>query len=383
MIFPELPDGYEPSDPDLPDGTVAIGTADWFDLILRLSIHPSLVAVAAPLARHANPDGTKTYPGAPKVGNMGGLSSSRVRDIIAFFIEQRLLVVKKRGGGRPRRDGSKPPPTEYRLTRPADLTALGMRLDPRFNPVPDGEGFEPLQDTELHAPTGAESGPGPGKHRAPTRREAAPKNVKQRQSTRAESGTPDTEHRAPTGAENKPDPTEHSAPVGADSTETPRADAHEPAELSAPVSADTPVDNSARPETPPTPDGNSARFYPKLSASARRDLVVPINPDLTPPWSSQATDLRGTPPSRIASAALDGEDTIGPVDFAAELAAARIILAASGDAAHWRAAARRALAERGRHHPGDQLVTVVAGELCRRAPSDHAHPDQTIMNGDS
>jgi hypothetical protein len=116
--------------------------------------------------------------------------------------------------------------------------------------------------------------------------------------------------------------------------------------------------------------------------------VVALGDHLT--YAGPADRPAGGPaprPSLLAAAALDGDGTVArntAVDGPAELAAARAALAASGDPARWRAAARRALAERGRTHPVDHLVTVVAAELYRRALTPaHHHPDTVIMTGGS
>lgn len=405
MIFPGMPDGSEPTDPTLPDGIVAISTRSWFDLILRMDVHPTCLATAASLARFASPDGSRVFPGAQKIADMVGRDDSVAREWINFLRDMKLLVLKKRGGGRPRRDGKKKPKgSEYRLTRPADLTTLPLWLDPAFDRIPDGAGFTPAAE-EPGVPADGEDAPGPGKHRAPTHNEKRRRPAKQRPQASADTKTEEPEHRSPASAENEPGTTEPRSPASAETT-TPTEEHRAPAsadseptdtELRSPASADEPVDNPGAAETPLVSDGNSACLEPKLRLPVPRDLDRDLDTRPNPFRSPQVTDSLGPgpdpnpaagavpPPSLLAAAALDGDGTAaGHVDAAAEILAARAALGSSGDAARWRAAARKALAARDRHNPADHLVTVVAGELYRRALTATAHhPDTVIMNGAS
>lgn len=119
--------------------TVPTHKGDWVDLVLRMNIPTQRKAVAFALAKFANPDGTKVFPGQEKVADMACLHETNARKHIKALVAAGMLTVVRRGGGRGGATNS------YRLSRPLDITTLPLWLDPDMNRVEDER-----HDAEVH-----------------------------------------------------------------------------------------------------------------------------------------------------------------------------------------------------------------------------------------
>lgn len=113
--------------------TVPIQRSQWTDLVLRMDIPTQRKTVAFALAKFANADGTRVFPGQQKVADMAKLHLTNARAHIRALEAAGMLLVVKRGGGR---NGD---PHVYRLTRPADITTLPLWLDPDMDRYADGD----------------------------------------------------------------------------------------------------------------------------------------------------------------------------------------------------------------------------------------------------
>lgn len=248
LIGGRAPDG-EPVDDTLPPHLRAIWTGHWTDLIWRLDITPSRKAAAMVLAYHSATDGTEVFPGGRRVGNMLNLSDQKaVRAHVKALEAMGLLYLVRRGGGRKRADADEAPSSEYRLTRPADITTLPLWLDPSMRPVPTAA------EATLEQPELRVSAPGETtEYRAYTPGETA-------------------EHRV-------------SAPA-----ETPEHRASTPGE--------GPVDNPDASETPGVSAQNSGGLTPKHRASTPPYLSSTKPQDQNPLWSPQV----GTSLAKITDA---------------------------------------------------------------------------------
>jgi predicted ArsR family transcriptional regulator len=102
----------------VPIETVPIHRAQWTDLVLRMRIPSRRKTVAFALAKFANADGSRVFPGQGKVADMAGLHETNARTHIRALVSVGMLTVVKRGGGR---GGAT---TTYRLSR-------GRRTSPR------------------------------------------------------------------------------------------------------------------------------------------------------------------------------------------------------------------------------------------------------------
>lgn len=109
--------------------TVLVPKTQWVDLVLRMDIPPQRKAVAFALSSFANPDGSRVFPGQGKVADMAGLHETNARKHIRALVVAGMLTVVRRGGGRGGATNS------YRLSRPLDITALPLWLDPDMNRV--------------------------------------------------------------------------------------------------------------------------------------------------------------------------------------------------------------------------------------------------------
>lgn len=127
--------------------TVPATKGEWVDLVLRMDVPAQRKAVAFALAKFANPDGTKVFPGQEKVADMARLHETNTRKHIKALVAAGMLIVVKRGGGRGGATNS------YRLSRPLDITTLPLWLDPDMNRVED----ERADSEEHQAPALGES----------------------------------------------------------------------------------------------------------------------------------------------------------------------------------------------------------------------------------
>ena len=266
--------------------TVPVHRAQWIDLVLRMDIPTQRKAVAFALAKFANSDGTRVFPGQQKVADMAKLHLTNARAHIRALVAAGMLVVVKRGGGR---NGD---PHVYRLTRPADITTLPLWLDP---------------DMERYENNG---GDGPEEHQAP----ALGENVEQEAPALGDS-------------------VDNSADEPVDNPETPSADTlhYDPAETVSPSVSGTFTERFGhfhralalpdQPSTNPRPTQ-----HPAGSTKATHSLVL-----VPPVRAEDETTPDPEPPTQP------------PAD--AEYEAAHAVLAAmrrpAADA--WRHAARRKL----------------------------------------
>jgi hypothetical protein len=344
----ELPD---PVDADLPEHLCAIRKLRWLDLLLRMKMPAGRFRVAVALARFGNAEGENVYPGEKKIADMGNVHVTNARAHIKALVGLGLLHLKEAGGGR---GGAT---HVYRLTRPADITTLQMWLDPRFNRVPDGEGFMPVAAEEHRVPAVGET----SEHRVP----AVAIHREYRVSALGETA----EHRALTLGE-------------------------------------APVDNCEDRETPSVSTGNTERFEPEYRAlalpeasknleepeplglpqatdslgwrergPAPAELAALVGPPKSAPWISPAPPAaaapHAAPPTGPRTYAPDppprivhGSATAVPT---AEAAAAFAVLAAlPGEGEWWRHAAARELRRDGIPDPTAQDLAIRAAAILRR-----------------
>jgi hypothetical protein len=119
-----------------------MGKYEWLDLILRMRVPPQRKAVAQAMAWFARPDGSSVRPGQKKVADMAGVHVSKAGPHVRALRDAGLLDLVKAGGGR---GGD---PDHYRLSRPADVSALPLWLDPDMDRYPAGGPTE-----EIHQPS--------------------------------------------------------------------------------------------------------------------------------------------------------------------------------------------------------------------------------------
>lgn len=299
----------------------SIRTVHWLDLIMRMDVPPQRKSVAFAMARFANADGSRVFPGQNKVADMAGLHETNARKHIRALLAIGMLKVVQRGGGR---GGAT---TTYRLTRPADITVLPLWLDPNFDRASAG-GYDALSS-----------------------------DPEQRVLPLGETPVPDVEHRALTLGESDRHPSEHralapgvsvdnSADAPVDNPETPSADALH----------SNPVDK----ETPSVSTRNTERSAQKYRALALPDL--PKTSPLPPQHPAGLRKATNSPAETITRA--EQAETITDADYDT----GREILAAVDPelVGELLANAARCLAAAGAVDPSTRSLVILAADLATR-----------------
>lgn len=298
----------------------SIRTVHWLDLIMRMDVPPQRKSVAFALARFANADGSRVFPGQNKVADMAGLHETNARKHIRALLTVGMLKVVQRGGGR---GGAT---TTYRLTRPADLTTLPLWLDPNFDRAVAG-GYDALSTSQQYR--------------------AVPLG---------ESPVPDTEYRAPALGETDGQPYEHQAVAPGVSVDnfagTP---VDNPGTPSAGALHFNPVDN----ETPSVLTRNTERSVQKYRALALPDL--PITSPLPPQHPAGLRKATNSLAETITRAAQ-------PESIDAEYDTARAVMAAVDPELITELLAQAAtqLVAAGDPDPPTRSVVVLAADLATR-----------------
>lgn len=354
----------DPVDLELPEHLLAIHRAEWVHLVARLDAKAARKAVALVMASFASEDGSDVRPAMPKVGRMCRLHETNAAAHVKALVKLGLLVEKQAGGGR----GN---PTVYRLTRPADITALPLWLDPNMDEIPVGDRFAPVETTV----------PALGN----------------------ESSSNTDSQVAALGNEESLDSSNTYSPVftkgvsGVAGAETPAPPLPFPADTPAPAWGYGPVDNSAEAEkgsdSTPKPQCFEAE-NPETPVLALGDLLQ-ADQKATNPGLRQATNSLGQPeaddqPPMSVGALVESPDaeawtpepeplpdpapSPSPVVHAAAvlspvpaLAAALALLEAQPNAGEWyRAAAIRELRADGIRHPRPLDIALRAIVILRR-----------------
>jgi hypothetical protein len=308
--------------------TVPVHRAQWTDLVLRMDIPAGRKAVAFALAKFANPDGTRVFPGQGKVADMARLHESNAHKHIKALLAAGMLIVVKRGGGRGGATNT------YRLTRPADISTLPLWLDPEMNRIEnDNDGDEEYPASAL-----------------------------------GEDEVDDQEHQALALGET---PEQAALALGVSVDNPPETPVDNPETPSADAGYSDRPDN----ETPIVLARNTHRFGPEYQSLALPDL---------PKTNPRPTQHHTGSPKATASLALvppihnDDETTTEPEPPEPppaddELDTARAVLAAMrrpvADA--WRAAARRKLEDAGLPLT-KRAVEICAAELATAPAADTA-----------
>lgn len=368
----------DPVDPDLPEHLRAIHTAEWVHLVARLDTKAARKAVALVLASFASEDGSDVRPAMPKVGRMCKLHETNAAAHAKALVELGLLVVKQAGGGR----GN---PTVYRLTRPADITALPLWLDPDMNEIQRDARFVPAE-TSARA-LGNESSPNTDSQVAALGNEESPSssNTYSPVFTKGVSGPAEAETPAPPlpFPADTPvlalgyGPVDNSAGPGKGSDSTPKPQCFEAENPETPVLAlgDLIQADQKPNQTPWLPQAATSLGW-RERAAAPEAFAALVGPPKSAPWISPVppaapavdhaappTDPRTDapdPPPRIVTAAV----TLAPT---AEAAAAFTVLAAMpGEGEWWRHAAARELRRDGNPDPSAQDLAIRAAAILRR-----------------
>jgi hypothetical protein len=283
----------------VPIETVPIHRAQWTDLVLRMRIPSRRKTVAFALAKFANADGSRVFPGQGKVADMAGLHETNARTHIRALVSVGMLTVVKRGGGR---GGAT---TTYRLSRPADITTLPLWLDPEMNRIEEG------------------GGDGPEEHRA----------------SALDEGGSDAREQQPLALGDYP---KQKAPALGGSVDNPAENLVDNSETQ---SADAPHSDAPADEIPSDTARNTERYGEKYRALALPDL-----PKTSPRPTQHPAGLPKTTPSLVLVPPIHNDDEViaeseAPKPPDDDFEAARTILAAMrrpvADA--WRHAARTAL----------------------------------------
>lgn len=243
----------EPVDPDLPEHLRAIYTAEWVHLIARLDTKAARKSVAWALSSFASEDGSDVRPALSSVGDICHLHETSVAPHIKVLLKLGLLVVKRPGGGRSN-------PTEYRLTRPADLTTLPLWLDADLKRIPAGGAFVPV---ETPAPT---------------------------------LGNEDASN-TDSPADAPPNTYSPAFTKGVYESESPAPTLPFEAETPAPTLGNRPVDNFAEPVNPSVFDPKPQRFGPENPETPAPTLgdLLQADPTTDQPGLPQATTSLGRP----------------------------------------------------------------------------------------
>lgn len=123
MVAPALPAPPIPAVNGTPESNGAVAdaedsgarTRDWVDVIRRTRLALTVKLVAHTIASHANPDGTKVYPGLARLVYETGIGYSTARRAVADLRAAGLLELVRRGNRRMRQAD------EYRLVLAPDL----------------------------------------------------------------------------------------------------------------------------------------------------------------------------------------------------------------------------------------------------------------------
>lgn len=303
--------------------TVPIHRSQWTDLVLRMDIPTQRKAVAFALAKFANADGTRVFPGQKKVADMAKLHETNARAHIRALVAVGMLIVVKRGGGR---NGD---PHVYRLTRPADITMLPLWLDPEMNRYED--------DDEEHEPSalGEEDDDGP-EYQAP------PLGETQEQ-----------------GASALGESVDNSSGTPVDNPETPSADALH--------------SNAANTETPSVSERNTERFE-----HFHRALALPDQSSTNPRPTQPPAGLPKVTPSLALVPPIHNDDEMTtkpepptpPADPEYDTARAALAAMRRPVADAWRHAARAELETAG-IPLSKRSVEIRAADLAAAAAADH------------
>jgi len=340
----------DPVDPELPEHLAGITRADWMHLIARMKIKASRQRVADILASFASEDGSDVRPSLQTVGDMcGGLHENSVSTHVKALVALGMLVVKEPGGGRSK-------PTVYRLTRPADLSALPLWLDPEMKRIP-------VEAAELRAGTptptqGNESSSNTDSHAAESSNTYSPQFTK---GVSAETPTPTVPFTADT-----PTPTQGYRPVDNSlaalnpTVFDPKPHSFDPQNPETPtptwgdlLQADRTTDQPGLPQASNSLGQREADDQPPISVGQFVE-----SPDVQP-WTPPA-ESDPAPPSPVVQAAA----VLSPVPA---LAAALALLEAQPGGGEWfRAAAGRELRAEGIRHPRPLDIALRAIVILRR-----------------
>jgi hypothetical protein len=393
----------EPVDPDLPEHLGAIHRADWIHLIARMKIKGRRKDVALMLAAAASEDGSDVRPALRTIGDMCDLHEDSVSTYIKTLLELGMLVVKQPGGGRGK-------PTVYRLTRPLDLTALPLWLDPDMKRIPAGAGVPAAKtpahtrgndcSSNIYSPVPTQGNEVQSNTYSPV---PTPPNTYSPEFTKgvSEPGETETPASAPPFSIETPEPTQGYRPVdNSGEAENPRVSAPKPpsglgeiAETPEPTRGDllqadpTPDQNPGLPQAtnslgwrdhnrqpgvladvvgPPDVEPWIAPEPPAVSAppaaaaepSGRRTYAEPDPP------AAEPTQAEPAAPPRVVSAAA----TLAPTPAIAAIFA--LLDAQPGGGEWWFASAARELRAEGIAHPNRLDLAVRAAAILSRSQPD-------------